>query len=315
MRDAPGRRKWMYAAFGAGLVWLTTAAAQQAGARTPTLAEAVADQLGVYVEAWDTVPASTTATSPVPPAQPAPPAIVARSQDVAAIAAAVPMPAPVATISAIAFVPPAVPMERTAPIAPPSEPPHTPARAAAAPTAIAPPRMVNVALPSAPPPAPTPQRSDPPAVALRPRSGSAERELAWTPVDDDHLDTMRGGFETASGLRVGFGIERVVYINGSLAASTQLYIPDVGHMTAADARALATMLGSVTWIRNGPGNTFDPTTMATTYGATVIQNSLDNQVIRNQITINAAVNTLQDFKAINAMSTLQSAVFGAAAGR
>lgn len=307
MRDAPGRRKWMYAAFGAGLVWLAPATAQQADAHAPTLAEAVADQLGVYVEAWDTVPASTTATSPVHTAQPAPPAIVARSQDEATIAAAVPAPAPVATLDAIVFVPPSAPVTRAAPITPPSAP--------AEPTAIAPPRTVNVALPSAPPPAPAPQHSEPPAVALRPRSGSTGTELAWAPVDDEHLDTMRGGFETASGLRVGFGIDRVVYINGNLAASTQLYIPDVGHMTRDDARALAAMVGSVTWIRNGPGNTFDPTTMSTTYGATVIQNTLDNQVIRNQITINAAVNTLQDFKTINAMNALQSAVFGATSGK
>lgn len=315
MRNAVGRRKWMYAAFGAGIIWFAPAAAQQAGARTPTLAEAVADQLGVYVEAWDTAPASTTATSLVRTAQPAPPAIVARSQEDATIAATVPIPAPVATISAIAFVPPAAPVERTPAVVASNPSPDTLPSAAAESAAIAPARAANVALPSAPPPAPAPQRGDPPAVALRPRSGSAGTELAWTPVDDNHLDTMRGGYETASGLRVGFGIERVVYINGNLAASTRLYIPDVGRMTTDDARALAAMVGRVTWIRNGPGNTFDPTAMSTTYGATVIQNTLDNQAIRNQITIDAAVNTLQDFKAINAMSTLQSAVFGAAGGK
>lgn len=297
MRDAPGRGRWTGAAIGAGLAWLAPVAALGADARTPTLAEAVADELGVYVEAWDTAPAA----QPAPIAQPAPPAIAARSQDGATIAAAAPTP-PAATLAAIASVPPAVP---TVPA-----PPATPAAAPAVP----PRATMDLALPSAPP-APAPQRSEPPPAALRPRGGSADGELAWAAVDDEHLDTMRGGFETASGLRVGFGIERVVYINGSLAASTRLYIPDVGRMTRDDARALAAMVGSVTWIRNGPGNTFDPATMATTYGATVIQNTLDNQVIRNQITIDAAVNTLQDFKTINAMNTLQSAVFGAAGGK
>ncbi|MCE5231756.1 MAG: hypothetical protein ABFC67_14195 [Mizugakiibacter sp.] len=323
MRAAASKQMWMRAALGAGLAWLAPARAQDAAGSDaahapPTLAEAVADQLGVYVEAWDTAPAAATASTPVSTAQPAPSAIAASSQAYAAIAAAVPPPAPT-TIAAIALVPPAAPVPPVAPVAPPAAPvaPSAPAMpattvAAAAPAAP-PPRPPGVA-PAAPPPPPAPQLVERP-VALRPRDGGMGPELAWTPVGDDHLDTMRGGFETRSGLKVGFGIERVVYINGTLAASTRVDIADVGHITADEARELAAVIGTATWIRNGPGNTFDPATMSTTYGTTVIQNTLDNQVIRNQITINASVNTLQDFKALNALGTLQSALFNTVGGR
>lgn len=324
MRAAAGKQMWMCAALGAGLAWLAPVRAQDAAGSDavhapPTLAEAVADQLGVYVEAWDTAPATATASAPISTAQPAPPTIAASSQAYAAIAAAVPPPAPT-TIAAIALVPPVAPAAPpAAPVAPPAAPvapsaATMPATAVAAAAPAAPPRAPDAA-PAAPPPPPAPQVVERPVV-LRPRDGSSMGpELAWAPVGDDHLDTMRGGFETRSGLKVGFGIERVVYVNGTLAASTRVDIADVGHITADEARELAAVIGTVTWIRNGPGNTFDPATMSTTYGTTVIQNTLDNQVIRNQITINASVNTLQDFKSLNALGTLQSALLNTVGGR
>jgi hypothetical protein len=64
----------------------------------------------------------------------------------------------------------------------------------------------------------------------------------WKPVAHQKLDDMRGGFET-DGLRVSFGIERAVYINGDLVVATSISIPDVGRITAHQAARLAATLG------------------------------------------------------------------------
>ncbi|MGR5342318.1 hypothetical protein ACPV50_20680, partial [Vibrio astriarenae] len=52
---------------------------------------------------------------------------------------------------------------------------------------------------------------------------------AWKAVSEDQLDDMRGGFDvpSAAGLRIAFGIDRAVYINGDLVASASVNIPDI----------------------------------------------------------------------------------------
>lgn len=130
----------------------------------------------------------------------------------------------------------------------------------------------------------------------------------WRAVSDGRLDTVRGGFDGGSGLVVSFGIERAVYLNGNLASSISVNIPDVGRMTAEQARALAAATSVVNMVQNGPGNTFDPTTLNHAAAATVIQNSLDNQDIRSLTTINAAVNSLGTFNDRNLQGSLQAAL-------
>jgi hypothetical protein len=68
---------------------------------------------------------------------------------------------------------------------------------------------------------------------------------AWKPVSHDKLDELRGGFD-AGGLQVSFGIDRAVYVNGSLVVSTSLTIPDIRAITAEQATRLAAAIQTAT---------------------------------------------------------------------
>lgn len=133
---------------------------------------------------------------------------------------------------------------------------------------------------------------------------------AWIALASEQLDHMRGGFETPTGLRVSFGIERAVYINGELIATTRVEIPDVGRMTAEQALALS-VTNDTTLIQNGAGNVFDSNALT---GGLVIQNTLNDQDIRSLTELTAGVNTLGLFKDINAQAALHDALLTAPGG-
>lgn len=127
-----------------------------------------------------------------------------------------------------------------------------------------------------------------------------------SPVPNTRLDTVRGGFDLGNGLEASFGIERAVYVDGELVSYTSVNIPDIAHITTQQAAALASALGTVN-VQIGPGNSFNPSSMGQIAGATVIQNTLNNQTIRNLTTLNVAVNTLNAFRDEGLQQALQSA--------
>ncbi|MDR7134615.1 hypothetical protein J2X06_001799 [Lysobacter niastensis] len=129
----------------------------------------------------------------------------------------------------------------------------------------------------------------------------------WRPVDPARLDTMRGGFQTTSGMTLSFGIERVVQVNGELLATTRVHIPDVARMTADQATELARFNEGML-IQIGPGNHFEP---AGSLQGVVIQNSLDGQDIRAITTLNIGVDTLGAFQDMNAQAALRDALVNA----
>jgi hypothetical protein len=126
------------------------------------------------------------------------------------------------------------------------------------------------------------------------------------PVSTEKLDAVRGGFDLGDGLQVSFGIERAVYINGALVTYASVNIPDVAHITTQQAMSLASVLSTVNVVQNGPGNTFNPTSMGQTAAATVIQNTLNNQAIQNLTTLNVAVNTLDALRSQGLQQALQA---------
>lgn len=133
----------------------------------------------------------------------------------------------------------------------------------------------------------------------------------WPAAASDHrLDTVRGGFDIGNGLLASFGIDRAVYINGSLVSSTSVQIPDIGRMTPDQAAALAAAAGTMNVIQNGAGNSVDPAAFDHVAAATVIQNSLDNQDIRSLTTINAAVNSQAAFRSLGLQESLQAGLVG-----
>jgi len=132
-------------------------------------------------------------------------------------------------------------------------------------------------------------------------------------LGDAALDNVRGGFDMPdSNLRYSFGIERAVYINGELMASTVLHLQDrgtgsglgVSAQASAVANEAAATLGL---IQNGPGNNFTAQSGPNTVG-TVIQNTLDNQKIQSVTTINATVNSIQVMRAMSVQSAVQSGI-------
>jgi len=119
------------------------------------------------------------------------------------------------------------------------------------------------------------------------------------------LDAIRGGVDLGGGLLSSFGIARATYINGQLVAHSEVTIPDIAHVTASQATALAAALQTVV-VRNGPGNFADPASFSGAAAATVIQNTLDAQNIQNLTTIRASVDTLADFNLLRLQEGLQA---------
>jgi hypothetical protein len=106
------------------------------------------------------------------------------------------------------------------------------------------------------------------------------------PVSEAVLDSMRGGFQSdTNGPIMSFGIEKSVFVNGRLVASTVLTIPNLLQLAGNSANAF-------TLIQNGGGNVMTNPPSSLPALMTVIQNSLDNQAIQNQTVINATVSAL-----------------------
>lgn len=159
-----------------------------------------------------------------------------------------------------------------------------------------------------------PDRTNDPASGRKadsPRAADTRHDASdgWTEmkISDTQLDQMRGGFDAGAGLQIAFGIERAVFINGQLVATTSFNIPNLAQITPAQAQMLAQTLNTATVIQSGPGN-IAPASLPGASAATIVQNTLNNQQIGALTTVNAAVNTLAQFKASNLQATIRSAV-------
>lgn len=142
------------------------------------------------------------------------------------------------------------------------------------------------------------------------RSSEAAASLSPLPgvtvaMSEQRLDRVRGGFMAPSGLQVSFGIERAVYINGSLVTTTTL---NLAPGQAEGAQMQMPSAGQFTFIQNGAGNTVVPGAIAADTLPTVIQNTLDGQKIQNLTVINATVNSLQVLKGLQLQSAVTSAI-------
>lgn len=146
-------------------------------------------------------------------------------------------------------------------------------------------------------------------------AGDAARPalVAAAGVNSATLETLRGGFETSSGLRITFGIERAVLINGVLQSRTELHFDDLARAlgrTGGPADALpAGATASI--VQNGLHNVVHTALPATSL-ATVVQNSLDNQQLQTMTTITATVNSAEMLRGIRMQQSLQDSVNRAA---
>lgn len=137
----------------------------------------------------------------------------------------------------------------------------------------------------------------------------------WTPVNDEQLDELRGGFELPSGLSLSLGIERLVSINGDVVSRTSFDFSALHHLTEEQARQTQDALSSVKLIQNGSDNIYQAGEAAQVAGGVVIQNTLNDQVIRSQTVISSTVNSASLLKTLNFQGSLSDALVRAAGAR
>lgn len=127
------------------------------------------------------------------------------------------------------------------------------------------------------------------------------------PVSETRLDRVRGGFSSPGGLEVSFGIERAVYVNGTLVTTTSLNVSGLGTATGPQSIA-STAPAGIALVQNGAGNTFLSGSVSAASLGTVVQNTLNNQKIQTVTLINATVNSLQVVKSMNIGASLRGAL-------
>lgn len=130
-------------------------------------------------------------------------------------------------------------------------------------------------------------------------------------VADRELDTMRGGFETSGGglpLSFSFGIERASFVNGQLVATSTLFIPSLPAAMSGGG-VVVTGFDPITIIQNGTGNSFVLPSVRDTQVLTVIQNTLDNQVVSNTTVINASITSSDYLRSLSIQNSLNRMTF------
>jgi hypothetical protein len=137
----------------------------------------------------------------------------------------------------------------------------------------------------------------------------------WKAVSNEQLDTLRGGFESPSGMTVSFGLVRTVSINGDLVNRTSFNLPDVSKITTEQARAVSSAMAETRLVQNGAGNVVSDSVRSQMSGGTLIQNSLNDQTIQTLTVINAGVGSLGLFKSLNLQGAFKDALFGAFGSR
>lgn len=144
----------------------------------------------------------------------------------------------------------------------------------------------------------------PPAVAPNPLGNQL------VALGNDALDEIRGGFELPdTNLKFSFGIERAVFINGELVASTVLNVTNLQLVAGGGGGQVlpSAAADAVGVIQSGAGNSIAAQIGANMAG-TVIQNSLNDQSIRTVTNINAVINSAHVLRAMSLQDAVQSGI-------
>jgi len=151
--------------------------------------------------------------------------------------------------------------------------------------------------------------------AEAPVSEARKGMAKWKPVAQARLEESRGGFD-AGGLQIGFGIDRAVFVNGALAVSTSITIPDVRAMTAAQASQLQQALGQVTVAVSAANNAANAAVAAAQAAAAAAQGAAAQAAQAATAAANGAAATAQGAAgaAATAASTASTGAAAAAAG-
>lgn len=97
----------------------------------------------------------------------------------------------------------------------------------------------------------------------------------WPRATDEELEQLRGGFILSNGVRIDLSLEKLVFLNDQAMHSSFFQLPKDGFL-----------------LQNGAENVVSD--VVTPSLSSVIQNSLDDQVIRTVTEINIEVSNLQN---------------------
>jgi hypothetical protein len=134
--------------------------------------------------------------------------------------------------------------------------------------------------------------------------------VAPNAVDSAALDAVRGGFGYGDNLLVTLGIERLVQVNGNVVDLSSVQFGDVGKLASGQAQLSGDALGT-RLIQNGQPARLAAGLAAGALGGTIIQNSLNDQMINNQTTIRASVNSAGVLQTMNFNASLSQALHNA----
>jgi hypothetical protein len=151
-------------------------------------------------------------------------------------------------------------------------------------------------------------------LGLWPPAVGADDLSAAIVASDQELSVLRGGFVTDDGLLVSFGIERATYVNGVLDTASTFTVSRLGGAGGLQQSASATPVsyaGKLIQIGPAGSNYFDPGKVTSNIlpgGFTVIQNTLNNQIVKNITTINASVTNMNLFRNMNLTTSISEQV-------
>lgn len=103
----------------------------------------------------------------------------------------------------------------------------------------------------------------------------------WDRVSNSELEQLRGGFELPSGMNIDFSIARMIFLNGEVISSSSFQLPS-----------------NVSFLQTGIMNQFLNSTDSG-LSPMIIQNHMDNQVIKTITDINIGLSHLQHLTANN----------------
>lgn len=106
-------------------------------------------------------------------------------------------------------------------------------------------------------------------------SGIARQQSGnWERASDGELDRLRGGFVLPNGMNIDFSLERITSLNGTVVSSSFFQLPE-----------------NAALFQNGAMN--QASGLADSGLSSVIQNNVDNQIIKTVTDINIAVSNLK----------------------
>lgn len=120
----------------------------------------------------------------------------------------------------------------------------------------------------------------------------------WPIVADQELAKLRGGFITADGLNINIGLEQLVMIDGTVKTHYNLDLSGLGPTPNRSNPAAAEQNKLVQIVQNGEHNLVTPDVPANFGGGalTVIQNSLDTQLIQNFTVLHVDVSGISQIR-------------------